>query len=234
MDTEGRLPYQQLFKLATQWLECLLLGQTLLVWGFWLFYFLSMLCNWWINIFKFFKKPGFYRFWDDYVSLFHSCKQSLDNFGAGLYPCCCNLDWPLSIEIVLYDFDVYFRAQTGWVLIGGRCVCVYFITHCHSEFAMVMNCANPFICCYYFNVVALSKYLALSNISSVVFGNALDVMVFASLRTKFANDLWWRTNFKAATLYLNGFAVEECLITNFAEGKNWIHFQTFLIVLFLN
>ena len=99
------------------------------------------------------------------------------------------LTGPLSIGIVLYDFDVYFRAQTGWVLMGRRCVCVYFITHCHSEFAMVMNCANPIICCYYFSVVALSKYLALSNISSGVFGNALDVMVLASLRTKFANDL---------------------------------------------
>ena len=69
----------------------------------------------------------------------------------------------------------------------GRCVCIYFIVHCHPEFYKNMNDANPFIC--YYDISAVALPVDLSSISSGIFGNGLNILIFAFLHTKFAKDL---------------------------------------------
>ena len=46
----------------------------------------TLLWNWWwIIFFMFFKKLSFYKFLEQFVFLFLSIKQSLENIGAGIY-----------------------------------------------------------------------------------------------------------------------------------------------------
>ena len=70
---------------------------------------------------------------------------------------------------------------------SGRRFHVYFITL--SVFRMDMTDASSFICYYDISAVALPKCVALSNISSGSFSNALNVMIFNFFCTKFAKDL---------------------------------------------
>ena len=53
---------------------------------------------------------------------------------------------------------------------------------------MDVNDANSFVCCYDISGVALPKCEAFSNISSGIFGKALNVMIFTYLHTNFAKD----------------------------------------------
>ena len=96
-----------------------------------------------------------------------------------------------------------------------------------------------FICCYDISALVLSISLALTDISSVRFGNALNVMVFTFLRKKFTKYLAWCFSrnpcpFKTATLYSHGFIVAESTITKLLEGKKSNPFSNFLIVSYLN
>ena len=56
---------------------------------------------------------------------------------------------------------------------------------------MEMYGVNSHIYYYYIKAEFLSKYLVLPNLSSGVFNNAVNVMVFAFLRIKFITDLTW-------------------------------------------
>ena len=132
---------------------------------------------------------------------------------------------------------------------------VYFITHFRPEFSMEMELTHSknidmnmnididinggFICCYDISALVLSISLALTDICSGRFGNALNVMVFTFLRKKFTKYLAWCFSrnpcpFKTATLYSHGFIVAESTITKLLEGKKSNPFSNFLIVSYLN
>lgn len=70
-------------------------------WSFLLFYLVPIMkCNSWINTFRFFKKPSFYKFLKHSVSLLYSFKKSLDSFRAGLYVSSYGLSWTISISFI--------------------------------------------------------------------------------------------------------------------------------------
>ena len=79
---------------------------------------------------------------------------------------------PLSIRFILHDFNIYFWTHPyshcfffalSATSLRIRDVFLYLITHCHSEFYMDMNGANPFICFYDIIAVVLPKCVALSK-----------------------------------------------------------------------
>lgn len=98
---------------------------------------------------------------------------------------------------------------------------------------MAMTGAKRVISCYDITTVALPKFLALSNISPVSFGNFLKVILFTCLCTKFAKDITWclfwsLCSFKTATLCWHGYMAEEWTITTFAKVKKSNSFSNFL------
>ena len=85
---------------------------------------------------------------------------------------------------VFFFFSFFFFFCTNCYLpMSGRCFYVSFTKRCHFEFCIDMTSFNPFRYCYNIRVIALSKCLNLSNISSGVFGNALNFMCYLFLHT---------------------------------------------------
>ena len=132
----------------------------------------------------------------------------------------------------------FFFCTIREVLMGGRYFSAYFIMCSQSQVCVYMNEANPFICCYDISAVPLS------NISSGVICKCYHLQYLKCHGLDFSTHLFaddltcllsWNLccYFKTATLCSHRFIVEEIIITKFAKGKNMIHLQTFLIVLFL-
>ena len=193
---------------------------------------------------------------EKFFSLIQSFKQSLNNFEQDSplfdlsqleYYQKDSVHMGLNIKLLELKHDsgrfltLYTRSS------GEKCFYVYFITDFHPEFSMDMNIDvnmnmdinGGFICCYDISALVLSKSLALTNISSGGFGNALNVMVSTFLRKKFTKELAWCFSrnpcpFKTTTLYSHRFIVAESTITKLLEGKKSHPFSNFLIVLFLN
>lgn len=140
----------------------------------------------WINTFIFFKKRNFYKFWDILFLCSKFWSKPKIILEQTFLPVVVILSGPPSNRLVLYGLFVSEGAKAFSLCLlgifcpfsqspyatGGRYFSAYFIICCYSQFCIVMNGAELFICFYHISL------LAFSNISSSVISNCYLLQCF--------------------------------------------------------